>query len=137
MLTIDCVFPLTSLIVGTAAGLTERISSSSSVSRAFSYDGLGRLTMQKSGNSTVESFKYDTTGNRTSKTVGSTTTAYSYQSTNHRLSTVGSLARAYDAAGNTALIGTGSLAPGFVYDDRGRLRDSDPMRTFCGALCRI
>jgi RHS repeat-associated protein len=109
--------------VGAVTGLAERVSASSSVGRTFVYDGLDRLTTQKNGNTTVEGFKYDTTGNRTSKTVGNTTTTYGYQSTNHRLSAVGSLARTYDASGSTALIGSGASAPGFVFDDGGRLRD--------------
>jgi RHS repeat-associated protein len=109
--------------VGNVVGLTERTGATSSVSRTFTYDGLDRLTGQKNGASTVEGFGYDATGNRTSKTVGGTSTTLSYLSTTHRLSSVGSTARSYDGNGNTTLIGTASKGQAFVYDDRNRLRD--------------
>jgi RHS repeat-associated protein len=110
--------------VGNVTALTERVTATSSVTRALGYDGLDRLISHKQGTKTiVEAFKYDATGNRTAKTVGATTTAYSYPSSNHRLSSVGSTIRTYDAAGNTESIGTGAAARGFEFDDRGRLRD--------------
>jgi RHS repeat-associated protein len=109
--------------VGNVVGLTERTSTGGSVSRTFTYDGQDRLTGQKNGASTVEGFGYDATGNRTSKTVGSTTTVYSYANTTHRLSSVGTTARSYDNNGNTSLIGTASKGQSFAYDDRNRLRD--------------
>lgn len=108
---------------GNLTGLTERTSATATVSRSFVYDGLDRLTTQKNGSAIVEGFKYDATGNRTSKTIGTATTAYSYPGTSHRLSSIGSASRVYDAGGNTTQIGTGIAAQGFVLDDRGRLRD--------------
>jgi RHS repeat-associated protein len=109
--------------VGNPTGLVERITSSSSVTRSFVYDGLDRMTTQKNGNSTVEAFKYDATGDRTSKSSSGVATAYSYSTVSHRLSSTGSISRAYDSAGNTSAIGSGVSAPNMTYDDNGRLRD--------------
>jgi RHS repeat-associated protein len=110
--------------VGNVTTLTERVTATSSVTRALGYDGLDRLITHKQGTKTiVEAFKYDATGNRTAKTVGSATTAYSYPNTNHRLTSVGSAPRTYDAAGHTESIGTGAAARGFEFDDRGRIRN--------------
>ena len=109
--------------VGNTTGLVERITATTSASRSFVYDGLDRVSTKKSGNATLEAFKYDATGNRTSKTSAGVTTAYSYPASNHRLSATGSVARSYDASGNTVGIGSGASAPGLVYDDLGRLRD--------------
>ena len=67
----------------------------------------------------IESYGYDTTGNRQSFTNASGTQAYTYPSTSHRLSQVGATARTYDNAGNTTAIG--GLAKEFVYDDTGRM----------------
>ena len=47
------------------------------------------------------------------------TQAYTYPSTNHRLTQVGATARSYDNAGNTTAIG--GTAKEFVYDDTGRM----------------
>jgi YD repeat-containing protein len=89
------------------------------VSRSFAYDGLDRLTRQQNGATVVESFGYDSTGNRLSKNGG----AYSYPAGSHRLSSASGTARTYDGNGNTTAIGTGASAKNFVYDDRNRLRE--------------
>ncbi|OGT56156.1 MAG: hypothetical protein A3E01_02445, partial [Gammaproteobacteria bacterium RIFCSPHIGHO2_12_FULL_63_22] len=109
--------------VGNVDSLAERLSGPTPVTRTYTYDGLDRLTAQKNGSTTIEGFAYDATGNRTSKTVGSSTTAYGYGATNHRLASVGSAARTYDNNGNTTLLGPNNNATTFTYDDRNRLRE--------------
>jgi YD repeat-containing protein len=90
--------------------------------RAYAYDGLNRLTESRDGssNALLEGYAYDKSGNRTSATVGAATTPYAYSTASHRLDSVGSTARSYDAAGNTLQIG--GAAKSFVYDDRNRMR---------------
>lgn len=90
--------------------------------RVYAYDGLNRLTESRDGssNALLEGYTYDKTGNRTSATVGAATTPYAYPVASHRLDTVGSTARSYDAAGNTLQIG--GAAKSFLYDDRNRMR---------------
>lgn len=107
---------------GHVTQVVERTGVSTVVTKDFSYDGLDRLKLHKNGATTVEGFAYDATGNRVSKTAGSTTT-YTYPSTSHKLSAVGSIARSYDNAGNTTAIDTSSRGSGFSYDDNGRMRD--------------
>lgn len=91
--------------------------------RGYVHDGLNRLTQAKDGttDTVLQAYAYDQTGNRTSATVGGTTTAYSTGSTSHRLNAVGTTTRSYDAAGNTTQIGANKS---FVYDDLGRLRQT-------------
>ncbi|MBK6287176.1 MAG: RHS repeat protein [Gammaproteobacteria bacterium] len=45
-------------------------------------------------------WKYDATGNRTKQTLNTTVSNLAYPATNNRLTSVGSLTRQYDAAGN-------------------------------------
>lgn len=89
--------------------------------RAFGYDGLDRLTENKDGatNTLLEGYGYDKTGNRTSATVGATTSAYTYLTGTHRLDTVAATARSYDAIGSTTSIG--GTARQFAYSDARRL----------------
>src|SRR5262249_54882054 len=58
--------------------------------------------------------------NRTSATTGSTTTPYTTDPASNRLTQVGSVARSYDAAGNTLSDGS----HGYVYSARGRMKQS-------------
>jgi RHS repeat-associated protein len=90
--------------------------------RIYDYDTLNRLTENRNGgtNALLEGYGYDKTGNRTSATVGTTTTAYAYPTTNHRLTQVGSNARTYDANGNTTQI-AGSPVKNYVYGDHNRM----------------
>jgi RHS repeat-associated protein len=81
--------------------------------------GQGADLRLKNGATNVQSFTYDATGNRLSKTLATTTTSSTYPATSHRLSNDGTSARTYDANGNTATL----AAKSFVYDDRNRLRD--------------
>ena len=80
----------------------------STVNWAYVYDGLNRLIQAGNGNPAQrESYTYDPLGNRTSKTVGNTTTVSIYDEANQLLevragSPTGTLLQAftYDAAGN-------------------------------------
>ncbi|MEQ1514074.1 MAG: RHS repeat-associated core domain-containing protein [Lysobacteraceae bacterium] len=90
--------------------------------RLFGYDSLNRLTENKDGttNAVLEGYAYDKTGNRTSATVGATTTPYTYPVGSHLLSQVGSDSRAYDFNGNTTSI-PGTVVKNFVYGDHNRM----------------
>ena len=91
--------------------------------RQYGYDGLNRLTQSQNGSTSavLESYTYDKTGNRTTKTVGGSSTAYIYPGTSHRLSDVGGVARGFDANGNTTAIG--GTAKEFVYGDHNRMTE--------------
>jgi RHS repeat-associated protein len=91
--------------------------------RIYGYDGLGRLTESRNGstNALVEGYAYDKTGNRTSATLGATTTPYTYPTGSHKLTAVGAAAaRVYDTAGNTTSV-PGTVTKNFVYGDHGRM----------------
>lgn len=90
--------------------------------RIYGYDGLNRLTEAKDGatSAVLQGYAYDKTGNRTSATVGTSTAAYSYPATSHRLTTVGTDTRAYDSNGNTTQI-PGAVQKNFVYGDHNRM----------------
>jgi RHS repeat-associated protein len=88
--------------------------------RAYAYDPLYRLTAANDGNGVaVESYSYNLTGDRTSKTLSGVSQTYAYPAplTSHRLQSVAGSGRTYDAAGNTTQIGSTT----FTYDDRNRL----------------
>lgn len=87
----------------------------------FDYDRLDRLTKFRDGSTDVvqEAYEYDTTGNRTKFTNNGGADTYAYGSSNHRLSTVGGVARGFDAIGNTTSIG--GTAKEFVYGANGRM----------------
>lgn len=106
-------------VMGNITAITERTTATATATRQFAYDNLDRLLSLKNGTTNVQSFTYDATGNRLSKTLATTTTTSTYPATSHRLSTDGTSARTYDANGNTATL----AAKSFVYDDRNRLRD--------------
>ncbi len=82
--------------------------------RAYSYDGLNRLTQVRDGanNAVLQAYAYDKTGNRTSKTDAGVATAYTYAPARHHLMQVGVLTRQYDMVGNTTRIGAGSASGG-------------------------
>ncbi len=102
--------------VGNVVGLAERQNGGATAVRTVDYDGLDRLKAIKNGATTVQGFTYDATGNRTTKVAGTSAT-YVYDANSHRLTKVGTVNRGYDAAGNTAAIGTRT----YQYDDRGRM----------------
>lgn len=87
----------------------------------YGYDALNRLTQVMDGptGTPIETYAYDATGNRVSLTNASGTTAYTYPLDSHRLTRVGTITRAYDAAGNTTKIG--GSARQFSYDASGRM----------------
>ncbi|WP_162140742.1 RHS repeat-associated core domain-containing protein [Arenimonas oryziterrae] len=105
--------------VGNITGVVERTTTSAMTTRSFAYDGQDRLAALKSGGSLVQGFTYDATGNRLSKTLGSTTTTNIYDPASHRLTQTGAVMLTYDSNGNQTKNGTST----FVYDDRNRLRD--------------
>ncbi|NIJ72052.1 RHS repeat-associated core domain-containing protein [Xanthomonas sp. F4] len=88
---------------------------------SLDYDALGRLTAFKDGptGTVIDGYSYDATGNRVGAKVNTATQIYTYSSDNHRLSSVGTTTRSYDAAGNTTAIGGTSRE--FIYDDMGRM----------------
>jgi RHS repeat-associated protein len=91
--------------------------------RIYTYDGLNRLTENRNGstNALLHGYAYDKTGNRTSATIGATTTAYTYPAGSHRLSQIGALAaRSYDANGNTTAA-PATTTKNFVYGDHNRM----------------
>ncbi len=106
-------------VMGNITAITERTNATANATRQFTYDNLDRLLSLKNGATNVQSFTYDATGNRLSKTLATTLTTSTYPSGSHRLTNDGTNARTYDANGNTATL----AAKGFVYDDRNRLRD--------------
>jgi RHS repeat-associated protein len=106
-------------VMGNITAITERTTATANTTRQFAYDNLDRLLSLKNGATNVQSFTYDATGNRLSKTLATTTTTNTYPGTSHRLSNDGTNARTYDANGNTIT----NAAKAYVYDDRNRLRD--------------
>ncbi len=106
-------------VMGNITAITERTTGTANTTRQFAYDNLDRLLSLKNGATNVQSFTYDATGNRLSKTLATTTTTTTYPATSHRLSNDGTTARTYDNNGNTIT----TAAKSFVYDDRNRLRD--------------
>lgn len=98
---------------------------------AYRYDPLSRLLGVSSGGSSSsrgpllffggvmpESFTYDATGNRLTKTGGQSTQAYAYPTDSHRLTAIDSDARTYDAMGNLTARGNQTL----VYGEDQRLK---------------
>jgi len=112
------------IVDATVDGLGNLTSASNTVGAAsptqsYQYDSLYRLTNIASPTTTIESFTYNKTGDRTDDTTSAGTTAYTYPSplTTHRLQSVGTNARSYDANGNTQTLPAGTL----TYDARNRL----------------
>jgi RHS repeat-associated protein len=107
--------------LGSVSTLTER----GTLARTYEYDGQDRLkTMKDGAAATIESYQYDATGNRTSKTVGATSYTYSYPvpALNHRLTNISNNGtRSYDSNGNTTNIGTGTPVA-MTYNDSSRLK---------------
>jgi RHS repeat-associated protein len=90
----------------------------------YEYDNLSRLTKATLPSGAIYSYDYDANGNRTLKTSGSVTTAYTYLSSNNKLKTVqeggaASQTIATDTTGNikadpAAVVG----AVTYTYEDR-------------------
>jgi RHS repeat-associated protein len=115
------------------------IDSSSDPARVYGYDRLDRLEAVRQSNQTlIESYAYDATGNRTERVANGLPETLTYANTpptpvlpgsanyaqySHRLQSVGSASRSYDAVGNT-LSGIPALTVANAhaeYDARNRL----------------
>lgn len=93
----------------------------SPATEAYRYDPLYRLTGVTDGNSALESYTYNKTGDRLSKTgSGLGTGVYGYTSGTHQLASIGNAARSDDANGNTTGSVMGSETFGFGYNGRNR-----------------
>ena len=90
---------------------------------SYGYDPLYRLSaLTEANGSTLESYTYNQTGDRTSKTAsGLATGAYLYTTGTHQLASIGNAARANDANGNTTGSVIGGSTYGFGYNGRNRL----------------
>lgn len=102
--------------MGTATGIKKAL-------ETYGYDPLYRLTgtFNKWGAS-VETYTYDKTGDRLSKTApGLATGAYLYTTGTHQLASTGNASRANDANGNTTGSVIGGNSYGFGYNGRNRL----------------
>ncbi|WP_369977410.1 DUF6531 domain-containing protein [Xanthomonas bundabergensis] len=106
--------PVGNLTALTAPGNTAPVVS-------LGYDNLDRLTAFKDGptGTVIDGYSYDATGNRLSAQVNGSAQTYGYPTDSHRLASVASAARSYDAAGNTTAID--GTAREFAYDATGRL----------------
>lgn len=104
-----------------ASYLKQITTQSTAIVRAkFEYDAPGRLTTRKNATDVVqEAYGYDATGNRLTRTVGGTSTSYSYPATSHRLTQVGAEACTYDANGNLGTVG--GTARSYVYNNANRM----------------
>lgn len=80
----------------------------SAILARYGYDALDRLDDVMDGPTgvSIETYTYDATGNRLSEVDAGGTTSYAYPANSHRLASVGGIARAYDAAGNTSQAGS-------------------------------
>ena len=101
--------------LGNAAGANP-------ATETYSYDPLYRLTGITDAGTALESYTYNQTGDRLSKTApGLATGAYLYTTGTHQLSSIGNAPQANDADGNT----TGSVIAGntygFGYNGRNRM----------------
>jgi RHS repeat-associated protein len=102
--------------LGNAAG-------ASPATETYTYDPLYRLTgVKNAGGALVEAYTYSKTGDRLTKTApGLAAGTYSYQSGTHRLTTIGTGSRTYDANGSTTGNASAGTAWGYGYSGRGQL----------------
>lgn len=101
--------------LGNAAGANP-------ATEAYSYDPLYRLTGVSDSGKAVETYTYNKSGDRLSKTAsGLATGAYGYKANTHWLTSIGSATRSYDANGNTTGNITGGNTYVFGYNARNRL----------------
>ena len=116
---------------GHVMGLTD-----GSGNNTFTYDAPGRITSVKDRAGTVlESYTYNKTGDRLSKTgSGVATGDYGYQANAHWLTGTGNAARVHDAAGNTTGSSQAGGTLGLGYDHLNRLtvvqRDQQTLATY-------
>jgi len=89
---------------------------------SYQYDPLYHLISVTNSSGVLESYTYNQTGDRLSKTAsGLATGTYSYTSGTHQLASIGSAPRANDANGNTTGSVIGGQTYGFAYDSRQRI----------------
>ncbi|RAP56919.1 hypothetical protein BTJ49_12320 [Oleiagrimonas sp. MCCC 1A03011] len=90
---------------------------------SYSYDPLQRLTaVTESDGSTLESYTYNKTGDRLSKTgSGQATGAYSYAANTHHLIEVGTAPYSVDADGETTSMQRAGTTYSFTYNARQRM----------------
>jgi RHS repeat-associated protein len=101
--------------IGNAAGANP-------ATETYGYDPLYRLTGISDSGTPLETYTYNQTGDRLSKTApGLATGTYSYTPNTHQLVTTGNATRNNDADGNTTGSTVASNAFGFGYSDRNRL----------------
>jgi YD repeat-containing protein len=105
-----------------ASGNVTGITGGSSTN-TFAYDALGRITRVKDSDGNVlESYTYNKTGDRLSKTGnGQATGTYGYQADTHWPTSIGSEARRYDNAGNTTGNSAAGETWGYGYDGKNRM----------------
>lgn len=109
--------------------ITELRDGESNASLAnYDYDTLKRLHRVRDGNTVLERYGYDATGNRIELENGSGLSVYDYIGGSHRLSSDGSAVRQYDAAGNTLSINFDQGQLQFIYNDAGRMQQAKRMR---------
>jgi RHS repeat-associated protein len=103
--------------LGSAPGATP-------ATQTYRYDPLYRLTgITDASGQAIESYTYNKTGDRLSKTGGVYAAGiYGYEANTHHLTSVGNTARTVDADGNTTASAVGGEAYGFGYNSRNRLR---------------
>jgi len=102
-----------------AASRITSIAQSAGPGNTYGYDALDRLTSAVMP-SASQSFGYDPVGNRTNKTVGTTTAIYAYSAASNRLSSITSGAtRSFSHDPNGSIVNDG--VNGFTLDVRGRL----------------
>jgi RHS repeat-associated protein len=109
-------------------GTINHTDSSTANARTYGYDGLYHLKAVTDANGVVqESYDYDPTGDRKTKSItppgtASSSQIYGYATDSHRLNTIDANSRAYDSNGNTvALVRFCRNCPTFQYDDRNRM----------------
>jgi len=91
---------------------------------SYKYDNLYRLIETDLAGTVGETYTYNKTGDRLSKTPqGQATQGYTYYSGTHRLASVAGATRTYDANGNTLTIpnSIGGGAANYSYDDSNRM----------------
>ena len=97
---------------------TETLLGGDPVTTTYTYDGLGRLTAETTGEDSI-TYTYDANGNRIGMNRNGTVTAYAYDANNRLLSeTIGDTVTTYtyDANGNTLTAGDKT----YTYNDRGQ-----------------
>jgi RHS repeat-associated protein len=93
----------------------------SPATETYGYDALYRLKDVTDGTATLESYSYNKTGDRLSKTAsGLGTGAYGYTSGTHQLASIGNAPRVNDANGNTTASVMGAETFSFGYNGRNR-----------------